>query len=65
MNREHFADPEFVATIKAMHPLGLGLTDDVADAEDFLLSDRARWISGHELVVDGGRLAGKTLVTAK
>jgi hypothetical protein len=29
------------------------------------LSDRARWISGHELVVDGGRLAGKTLVTAK
>lgn len=65
MNREHFADPEFVATIKAMHPLGLGRTDDVADAVEFLLSDRARWISGHELVVDGGRLAGKTLVTAK
>ena len=65
MNLEEFAKPEFVATIKAMHPLGLGRPDDVADAVEFLLSDRARWISGHELVVDGGRLAGKNLLTAK
>jgi NAD(P)-dependent dehydrogenase (short-subunit alcohol dehydrogenase family) len=65
MNREEFSKPEFVASIKAMHPLGLGRSDDVADAVEFLISDRARWISGHELVVDGGRLAGKTLLPAK
>jgi NAD(P)-dependent dehydrogenase (short-subunit alcohol dehydrogenase family) len=65
MNRGEFAKPEFVASIKAMHPLGLGRSDDVADAVEFLTSDRARWISGHELVVDGGRLAGKTLLPVR
>ena len=65
MNRGEFAKPEFVASIKAMHPLGPGRPDDVADAVEFLTSDHARWISGHELVVDGGRLAGKTLLPAK
>jgi NAD(P)-dependent dehydrogenase (short-subunit alcohol dehydrogenase family) len=45
--------------------LGLGRTDDVADAVEFLMSDRARWITGHELVVDGGRLVAKTLLPVK
>src|SRR5208283_1052408 len=65
MNREEFAKPEFVAAMKAMHPLGLGQPGDVADAVEFLMSDRARWITGQELVVDGGRLAGKTLLPVK
>lgn len=65
MNRDQFAQPDFVASIKAMHPLGLGRIEDVADAVEFLMSDRARWITGHELVVDGGRLAGKTLLPVK
>jgi len=65
MNQGEFSKPDFVASIKAMHPLGLGRTEDVADAVEFLASDHARWISGHELVVDGGRLAGKTLLPEK
>ncbi len=65
MNHGEFAKPEFVATVKAMHPLGLGQPGDVADAVEFLMSDRARWITGHELVVDGGRLAGKNLFPVK
>lgn len=65
MNREEFAKPDFVAGMKAMHPLGLGQPGDVADAVEFLMSDRARWITGQELVVDGGRLAAKTLSTVK
>jgi len=65
MNRGEFSRPEFVASIESMHPLGLGRSDDVANAVEFLMSDRARWISGHELVVDGGRLAGKTLLPVK
>ena len=65
MNRREFSKPDFVASIKAMHPLGLGRPDDVADAVEFLMSDRARWITGQELVVDGGRLAGKTLLPVK
>jgi 3-oxoacyl-[acyl-carrier protein] reductase len=39
------------------YPLGrLGLPPDIADAVTFLLSDHAEWITGHTLVVDGGRL---------
>jgi NAD(P)-dependent dehydrogenase (short-subunit alcohol dehydrogenase family) len=59
MNTELFADPNFVASTEASHPLGLGRPEDIADAIEFLSSDRARWITGQELAVDGGRLARK------
>jgi len=55
MNTDHFANADFVSSVKATHPLGLGRPEDVADAADFLSSDRARWITGQEIVVDGGR----------
>jgi len=38
----------------AQHPLGLGTTRDVAYAAAYLLSDAARWMTGHTLVLDGG-----------
>ena len=46
-----------VASYRALHPLGFGSPDDVAYAVMFLLSDAARWITGTELVVDGGYAA--------
>jgi NAD(P)-dependent dehydrogenase (short-subunit alcohol dehydrogenase family) len=36
----------------------LGEPDDIAQAALFLASDRAAWITGHTLVVDGGAMAG-------
>lgn len=36
------------------HPLGIGEPEDVANACIFLLSDAAKWITGSNLVVDGG-----------
>lgn len=59
VNKEHFEDAEFVASLCATHPLGLGEAEDVADAVEFVISDKARWITGQEIVVDGGRLAAK------
>ncbi|MDY2942304.1 MAG: SDR family oxidoreductase [Paludibacteraceae bacterium] len=39
---------------KSGFPLGLGMPTDVANAAMFLLSDGARWITGQNIVVDGG-----------
>jgi len=51
MTREYFTNSDFVS----LYPLGFGHPEDMADAVEFLISDRARWITGQEIVVDGGR----------
>ena len=50
----HIADPEKRQELENMHLLGLGKTEDVAYACIYLLSDAARWITGINLLVDGG-----------
>jgi NAD(P)-dependent dehydrogenase (short-subunit alcohol dehydrogenase family) len=50
-------DADSVKKILAKQPLGLGEPGDVAHAVAFLLSDAARFITGTNLVVDGGYLA--------
>ena len=40
------------------YPLGFGEPEDVANAILFLLSNAAKWITGTELVMDGGLTAG-------
>jgi NAD(P)-dependent dehydrogenase (short-subunit alcohol dehydrogenase family) len=48
---------EWEAGIAEKQPLGIGRSEDVANAAAFLLSDAARFITGTSLVVDGGYLA--------
>lgn len=51
-------DPASKAKAAAAVPLGrVGTTQDMANAILFLLSDQASFITGTELIVDGGRLA--------
>ena len=60
IDRDGLADdwPDGVSRWQEQAPLGrLGTPKDVADAVLFLLSPAARWISGVNLVVDGGMSA--------
>ena len=36
------------------YPLGIGKVDDVTGPILFLLSDESKWITGSEIIVDGG-----------
>ena len=40
--------------IIAQHPLGLGSPTDVAELCSFLLSDRSKWMTGSNIILDGG-----------
>lgn len=63
IDREGLAEawPEGVARWTGKAPLGrLGRPEDVADACVFLASPLASWVTGHDLVVDGGISARPT-----
>jgi len=40
--------------IESMHPLGIGNVEDIANACIYLLSDASKWVTGTNLIVDGG-----------
>lgn len=45
---------EYIENMNSSYPLGIGQVEDVVAPILFLLSDKAKWITGSELVVDGG-----------
>lgn len=53
----HMKDPDARAALEAKHLLGLGQTTDISNACIYLLSDASRWVTGQNLVVDGGYTA--------
>jgi NAD(P)-dependent dehydrogenase (short-subunit alcohol dehydrogenase family) len=56
-NAVYSKDEESLQRIKDLHPLGLGEVEDVAYACIYLLSDASRWVTGTNLVIDGGYTA--------
>ena len=52
-------DPEILDRMRDWYPLGrVGTPGDIAKASLFLASDDAAWITGENLIVDGGLMAG-------
>ena len=41
-------------TLNQSIPLGIGRVDDIANYVEYLISDKARWITGQTIIVDGG-----------
>ena len=54
---------EHEEAVNSITPLGrIGEPDDVADVICFLAGDGARWMTGSDIVVDGGQLIGTPLM---
>ncbi len=45
---------EFINEIEKEYPLGFGKVQDIANAAEFLFSDKSSWITGQKISVDGG-----------
>ena len=55
MSEAAYNDPVIMANTLKEYPLGIGGTEDIANMVEFLLSDKAKWITGQQFFVDGGR----------
>lgn len=47
----------FLQKEEPLYPLGLGEPGDIAELAAFLISPASRWLTGQNIILDGGRLA--------
>ncbi len=57
MSKHAFEDPQTLEKMKKEYLLRFGEVDDVVNMVEFMLSDKASWITGQKMVVDGGQTA--------
>ncbi len=55
MTKDILGNEELKQRMLSVYPLGIGSTNDIFQAVSFLLSENARWITGQQITVDGGR----------
>jgi NAD(P)-dependent dehydrogenase (short-subunit alcohol dehydrogenase family) len=60
MTNSMLEDSELEARLHADYPLGLGKSSDIATIVEFLVSEKSRWITGQQLIVDGGHTVNIT-----
>ena len=53
-NQAYLKEPELRAQTEAKHLLGIGQCTDISNACIYLLSDASRWVTGQNLIIDGG-----------
>jgi len=58
MTKQSFADPEQLQWLIGRTPMGrLGTAEDIANGVLYLASNESKWVTGSELVIDGGATA--------
>jgi NAD(P)-dependent dehydrogenase (short-subunit alcohol dehydrogenase family) len=50
----YMKDPDMRKLVESKHLLGFGKTTDISNACIYLLSEASRWITGQNIVIDGG-----------
>jgi NAD(P)-dependent dehydrogenase (short-subunit alcohol dehydrogenase family) len=55
MTHDIFENKEVIDRMLLLYPLGSGKPEDISNMVQFLISDKARWITGQQFTVDGGR----------
>ena len=60
MTEHIYENEELILRMAESYPLGLGSTKDISNAIKFLISDESKWITGQQIVVDGGRTSNIT-----
>lgn len=55
MTREKLDKDEYRKNLEGDYPLGLGKPSDVISLIEFLLSEKSSWITGQNIIIDGGR----------
>jgi len=53
-NSKYMKDKKYYKETLNQYPLGFGSPDDVANLCVFLMSDASKWITGTEIIIDGG-----------
>lgn len=53
MSEEQYSD--FLEIVEKTYPIGIGTAKDVTNLVLFLISDEAKWITGSNYIIDGGR----------
>lgn len=46
---------QFLSNVSETYPLGIGDANDVAKLVEFIISEDAKWITGSNYIIDGGR----------
>ncbi len=60
-DRAFGGDPAVNKAMLALHPLGrFGNPIEIAEAVLWMCSEKSSFMTGHEIVLDGGMLAGPT-----
>lgn len=55
MTQSIFENADTVKKMESAYPLGLGTTEDISNVIEFLISDKNTWLTGQQIIVDGGR----------